>query len=320
MKIRIFLSIVMIASLFVAVQTIAQTGAAKGKGRIRGEVGDEQNHPIEGVTVKFSSDRLETSFEIKTNAKGEWVVNGITGGTWNIDFIKEGYETKSISYPIQQMGYNKPVVLQLKKLEMAPPGAAPSGGKEAEADPSRQLIMEGSELADKKDYAGAIAKYEQAMQLKPELYALNGEIGNLYMQMGDKNKALDSYDKFLEKEPDNTDARLAAVGILFDKKDIDGAKKMLAPMDLNKVSNPNALYNVGVGFYNAQDTNEAVKYWEKCVELDPKMTDAYFQLGTAYLSLKNNAKSEEMFKKVIELDPDSENAKLAKDMLDTMQK
>jgi|GEM_PF-1727076 len=318
MKMRTFFLILMIAALFAAVDASAQTGAGKGKGRIRGEVGDEQNHPIAGVTVKFSNDRLEASFEVTTNEKGEWVANGIAGGTWNLDFIKEGYESKSISYPIQQMGYNKPVVLSLKRLATIAPSATTSG-KEKEGDPSRMLIVEGGELADKKDYAGAIAKYEQAMQMKPELYVLYGEIGNLYVEMGEKDKALAAYDTLLEKDPTITDARLAAVEILFEKKDIAGAKKILEPMDLNKVDNPNALYNVGVGFYNAQETKEAIRYWEKSVELDPKMTDAYFQLGAAYLSLKDNAKSEEMFRKVIELDPESENAKMAKDMLDTMK-
>jgi len=90
-------------------------------------------------------------------------------------------------------------------------------------------------------------------------------------------------------------------------------------LDLKTVTNPNALYNIGVGFYNAQETKEAIRYWEKVIELDPKMTDAYFQLGAAYLSIKDNAKSEEMFKKVIELDPTSENAKMAKEMLETMK-
>jgi tetratricopeptide (TPR) repeat protein len=321
MKIRTFFLVLMIVSFFAAIDASAQTGAGKGRGRLRGEVGDEQKHPLADVLVKFTSERLETSFEVKTNDKGEWVVNGVAGGNWNIDFIKEGYETKSISYPIQQMEYNKPVVLELKKASGAAPG--PTGStpnqKQAPADPSKVLIMEGSDLADKKDYAGAIAKYEQAMQLKPELFLLYGEIGNLYSQQGEKDKALEAYNKLLEKDPTNADGRLAAVEILFEKKDVAGAKKLLEPLDLKTVTNPNALYNIGVGFYNAQETKEAIRYWEKVIELDPKMTDAYFQLGAAYLSIKDNAKSEEMFKKVIELDPTSENAKMAKEMLETMK-
>jgi Tfp pilus assembly protein PilF len=324
MKIRSFLLILIIASLFAGMVN-AQTGAAKGRGRVKGTLTDQDGKPVADATVKFTSERLQTSFEVKTDGKGEWVANGIAGGNWNIDLIKDGYETKQISYHIQQSGYNKPVILSIQRMAKAP--AAPGttgqpgqpGQKQAPQDPSRVLIMEGSALADKKDYAGAIAKYEQAIQMKPELHALYGEIGNLYMLMGNSDKALEAYNKHLEKDPANMDARLSAVAILFDKKDVAGAKKMLETLDLKVVTNPNALYNVGVGFYNAQETQEAIKYWEKVIELDPKMIDAYFQLGAAYLSIKDNPKSKAMFEKVIELDPASESAKMAKEMLETMK-
>ncbi len=320
MKIRSLVLVLMMVSLFLGADAMAQSGAAKGRGRVKGSLTDQDGKPIADATVKFSSERLQTSFEVKTDDKGEWVANGIAGGGWNIDFTKEGYETKQISYQIQQSAYNKPVTLSLQRMTKAAPAAAQPGGQSgAPADPSRALILEGSALADNKDYAGAIAKYEQAMQLKPELHALWGEIGDLYSRMGNQDKALESYNKLLEKDPANSDARLAAVEILFAKKDVDGAKKLLEGMDLKTASNPNALYNVAVGFYNAQDAKEAIRYWEKVVELDPKMVDAYFQLGAAYLSVKDNEKSKQMFQKVIELDPTSENAKMAQEMLDTMK-
>jgi tetratricopeptide (TPR) repeat protein len=322
MKIRSFLLILIIASLFAGMDANAQSGAAKGRGRVKGKLTDQDGKPIADAIVRFTSERLQASFEVKTDAKGEWVANGIAGGNWNIDFVKDGYETKQISNQIQQSGYNKPVVLSLQRMVKTPkvPGAAAQPGQDpAKQDPSRVLLLEGSDLADKKDYAGAIAKYEQAIQMKPDLHALYGEIGNLYMLMGNSDKALEAYNKHLEKDPANMDARLSAVAILFDKKDVAGAKKMLETLDLKVVTNPNALYNVGVGFYNAQETQEAIKYWEKVIELDPKMIDAYFQLGAAYLSIKDNPKSKAMFEKVIELDPASESAKMAKEMLETMK-
>jgi len=320
MKIRSFLLVLIIASLFSGMDANAQSGAAKGKGRVKGSVTDQDGKPLADVTVKFSNERLQASFEVKSNEKGEWVANGIAGGNWGIDFIKEGYESKQISYPIQQSAYNKPVTMSMQRMVKTPvvPGAQP-GQNQPKDDPGRVLLLEGSDLADKKDYAGAIAKYEQAIQLKPDLHALHGEIGNLYLLMGNSDKALEAYNKHLEKDPANMDARLSAVAILFDKKDVAGAKKMLETLDLKTATNPNALYNVGVGFYNAQETQEAIRYWEKVIELDPKMIDAYFQLGAAYLSMKDNAKSKAMFQKVIELDPASESAKMAKEMLDTMK-
>ena len=320
MKIRSFLLILMMGSILIAGDLMAQTGAAKGRGRVKGTVTDQDGKAIADVTVRFSSDRLQTSFDLKSNEKGEWTANGVAGGNWNIDFSKPGYETKQISYAIQQTAYNKPVTLSLQRMATSTPTAAPGGDtKKQEQDPSRALIIEGSALADSKDYAGAIAKYQQAMQVKPEMHALWGEIGDMYQRMGEPDKALEAYNKLLEKDPANADARTAAVVILFDKKDVEGAKKLLEPVDLKTATNPNALYNIGVGFYNSQDTKEAIRYWERVIELDPKMTDAYFQLGAAYLSVKDNEKSKQMFQKVIELDPTSENAKLAKEMLDTMQ-
>src|ERR1051325_8969553 len=86
----------------VAFNLYAQSGAARGKARVRGTVTDEQKKPIEGVTVKFHSDNFQTDFELKTNAKGEWVAAAIAGGTWNIDFLKEGYKSKSISFPVSE--------------------------------------------------------------------------------------------------------------------------------------------------------------------------------------------------------------------------
>jgi tetratricopeptide (TPR) repeat protein len=327
MKARLILLILSIVSFLVVADLSAQTGAAKGRGRLKGTVTDENGKPIPDVTVKFSMARLETSFEVKSNDKGEWVANGVTGGNWNIDVMKEGYETKAISYQIQQTGYNKPVNLSLKRMAGAPAPStgAPSGqpgeqGKPQQAaDPSKQLIMEGSALADKKDYAGAIAKYEEAMKLKPELHALYGEIGNLYIAQGQPDKALEAYKKLLEKDPTNVDARLAAVGIILEKKNVEDAKKMMESLDLKTVTNANALYNVGVGFYNSQEVQEAIKYWEKAVALDPKLADAYLQLGFAYMSVKDNNKAREMFQKVIELDPNSESAKMAKETLDTLK-
>jgi len=319
MKVRSLFLILLIVSLFTTVDGIAQTGAGKGKGRLRGIITDQDGNPLNGVTIRFTNERLEATFDLQSNEKGEWIAAGVAGGNWNIDFSKEGYESKQISYPIQQLGYNKPVVLSLQKMVKvaAPgPGAQPSGQP---ADPSRVLIIEGSTLADQKDYAGAIAKYEQAMQLKPELFTLWGEIGNLYTQMGDSAKALDAYRKLVEKDPANTDARLAAVDILFGNKDLDGARKMLEGLDFAAVTNANALYNVGVHFYNAQDGKEAIRYWEKVIEIDPAMVDAYFQLGNAYYSVKNVEKSKTMYQKVIEIEPESENAKMAKEMLDTIK-
>jgi tetratricopeptide (TPR) repeat protein len=300
----------------------AQSGAAKGKGRVRGKVTDPQGKGLPAATVRFASAELDTSFEIKTDDKGEWVVNGIAGGSWDLDFAKEGYQVRRITVGIQTLSFNKPIEIALQPAKGRAPSTAVTSDPSAPAaaaDPSKALVQQGTVLADEKKFPEAIAKYEEAIRLNPSMYLLYGEIGNFYLQMDQPDKAIESYKKVLEKEATNQNARLALVTALLNKKDIAEAKKILEAVDLNTITNANTLYEIGVRFYNAQETKEAIRYWEKAVAMDPKMGDAYVQLGAAYVAVGDNDKARQMLNKAIELDPASDNAKMAKEMLDSMQ-
>lgn len=298
----------------------AQTGAAKGKGRVKGKITDPAGKPVAGATVRFASSSLETSFDVTTNEKGEWVVNGLAGGAWDLDFAKEGFETKKISAQVQTLGYNKPIEITLQKAAGKAPSsvATGSGPGATAADPAKLLIQEGTVLADEKKYAEAIAKYEQAVKLNPAMHLLYGEIGNLYVQMGEPDKAIEAYKKLLEKDAANQGARLSIVTVLLEKNNIEEAKKMLDGLDLNTITNASTLYEIGVRFYNAKDTKEAMKYWEKAIAVDAKLIDAYVQLGAAYVSTGDNEKAKQMLKKAIELDPNSDGAKMAQEMLNSL--
>src|ERR1044071_8145283 len=99
MKINRFLLFLFLLCLF-ANFAYSQSGPAKGRGRVRGTVKDQSGQPIEGVIVHFEQKSLGAEFDVKTDKKGQWTANGIAGGTWNIDFKKEGFGTKQISSDI----------------------------------------------------------------------------------------------------------------------------------------------------------------------------------------------------------------------------
>jgi tetratricopeptide (TPR) repeat protein len=89
-------------------------------------------------------------------------------------------------------------------------------------------------------------------------------------------------------------------------------------VDESQVADPTVFYNLGVNYYNAQDMDNAIKYFEKSVQVDPKFADGYYQLALVYLAKGNNAKTIEYFNKVIEIDPNSDMAKEAQDYIKTM--
>src|SRR4051812_26358385 len=70
---------------------------SRGQGHIHGVVKDETGTAVEGVQVKAIRQGDKEVFTDKTNKKGEWSINGIMGGQWNLDFVKEGFETRTTS-------------------------------------------------------------------------------------------------------------------------------------------------------------------------------------------------------------------------------
>jgi tetratricopeptide (TPR) repeat protein len=314
MKLRIALLLLMIASLISLNDLNAQTGAAKGKGRVRGTITDTQGNPVPDVTVKMSSERLQTEFEVKTNEKGTFTITGMAGGAWNVDFIKEGYRTRKISIQVSELGYNKPMDVQLEQA--APQQAAPPPKEQI---PGLDLVEEGNTLRAQKDFAGAIAKYEAALAVNPSLSEVYGDIARIHVENNKPDEAVAAYKKFLAAKPDNQEAKLELATLYLQQKNVDEAKATLGGSDLSTISNPYTLYNLGVGFYNAGQPAEAIQYWEKAVTLDPKLSDAWLQLGFAYYSVQNKDKAKEALQKVIELEPGSDNAKSAQEFLSSIQ-
>jgi len=311
---RILLTLFLISTMAL----LANAQAWRGKGRLTGSVKDTQGKPIEGVAVKLSNDRLQASTEVKTDSKGKWAIAGITGGTWNIDFSKEGYTPKGISTGVLELGYNKSIDIQLEPGKVS---TAAGGAPEKKAVPGLDLVQEGNRLVEAKDYAGAVAKFQQAMQVNPDFFELWGDIGQAYERMNKLDEAVDAYKKLLEKQPENKQALMSIANIWLEKKNLDEAKKTLSTLKDEDLTDAGFLYNLGASFYNANDMKDAAHYLQLATQISPQMGDAYLQLGFALASPQLNDKegAKKAFQKVIELDPNSENAKAAQEYLASMK-
>jgi tetratricopeptide (TPR) repeat protein len=310
---RILLTLFFICS----VALLANAQAWRGKGRLTGVVTDTQGKPIEGVVVKLANERLQAGTELKTDSKGKWAIAGIAGGTWNIDFSKEGYTSRSISSGVLELSYNKPIELKLEPAKVS----TAAGGTEKKAVPGLDLVQEGNRLVEAKDYAGAIAKFQQAMQLNPDFFELWGDIGQAYERTNQLDQAVDAYKKLLEKQPENKQALMSIANIWLQKKNLDEAKKVLSTLKDEDLTDAGFLYNLGASFYNANDMKDAARYLQLATQVNPQMGDAYLQLGFALASPQINDKegAKKAFQKVIELDPNSENAKAAQEYLASMK-
>ena len=91
---------------------------AEGEARIAGKVVDQQKKPVPDAIVR--AQLAGQMRQAKTNNRGEWSINNIAGGMWEIEFTKEGFAPQRITLDLKpdQRIANVDVML-------APPAPAP---------------------------------------------------------------------------------------------------------------------------------------------------------------------------------------------------
>lgn len=281
----------------------------KGKGRVIGYVFDQDGQPIEGVSVKFFSPKIQQGFEITTDKKGKWVAFGIIGGGWNVDFEKAGYVPRKIAIQVDEWRRNPDVNITLEKAEGL-----------ILTEELKDELNKGNLLFEEKKYEEAIAVFQAMIEKYPDAYILNKNIGNCYFAQEQYDLAETYYMRILEREPGNAEAILLVGNCYANRGQNEKALEWYGKIEFEKIDDPIVLYNVGTNYYNSSKFDEALKYYQKAAEIKKDFPDALYQLGLTYLTLGKYAESISTFENYLKLDPDSERAGQVKGFLDFLRK
>jgi tetratricopeptide (TPR) repeat protein len=267
--------------------TLLFSQLTSGRGRMYGTVTEEgTGQPLEGVTVKLffpRSNAYHTS-EPKTDAAGKWSVNYVRGGLWNLDFVKDGYETKKISFVVdERAGLAKPSIdIQFKKME-------------------------------------ELQTIEEKFQGQPGIEIVYLHMGNCYSSKGDYLKAIEFYKKALEKFPNHSELILCIGNAYGNLNDFDTAMEWFNKLKIDDIGNVDTLYNIGVIAYNKGDFDRALTFFKKATEIDPEFSDGLYQLGMTYTALDKPKEAVEVLKKFMQLDPQSPNYESAKAVVEAFE-
>jgi tetratricopeptide (TPR) repeat protein len=287
-----------------------------GRGKMYGTVTDaDTGEPIEGVTIKLykpDANAFHTPSP-KTDNEGKWRVKFIRSGRWDLDFVKQGYEMKKISFNVDtKPGTKKPaIVIQLRKLEGPAAGAEVIKGIE-----KAQALIAG------KSYDQALTELMALLEKHKEdsgVDIVNLYIGNCYAAKGDDNKAIEYYLKSLEKFPGNKELLLAIGNAYNNINDYDNAMKWFNKLAIDEIGNVDTLYNMAVIAYNQGDFERAAIFFKKSTEIDAAFAEGYYQLGMTYTALNKPKEAVEALKKFMELAPDSPNFETAKAIVDAFK-
>jgi tetratricopeptide (TPR) repeat protein len=312
-------------AVFAVVVLVLAAGTAsaqmwKGTGRIAGKCLDEAGKPIEGVKVKIFLPAGNGGTETTSGKKGDWAIGGINSGAWQVDLIKEGYETKRVTANVEQMNPAPPMDIVMKK-------AAPDANQIIAAE-----MKKASGLLTEKKYAEAQAVYADLLAKYPQAYQLELPIARAYHAEGAFDKEIEHLKKYLEKEPNNVEVKLLTGAEMIQKGNAEEGKALLASVDDTAVKDPMVFVNVGINLMNQNKAKDALPFFERAIARFPDSPDAYFYRGMTNVQLgtgirpDNQAEGDKVIAagkadlaKFIQMAPNAPETPAAQKMLDALK-
>ena len=279
----------------------------RGMGRLAGTVVDDKGAPIEGVTVKAMRGESNAGPTVKTNKKGEFVLAGINGGNWNIDFDKDGYEPTKKSASFQEHDHNPAMTITMKK---------------AVVDPNVQIrtdLEKAADLVKQGKFAEARAIYQGILSAHPDAYQVEPYIARTYYAEHQLDPAIEHLRAAIAKDPNNVDVKLLLANVLTEKGAVDESRQLLASIDESKITDPSTYVNAGIGLINQKQPAEALGWFEKAIAKFPQAPDAYYYRGITQLQLGNNDKAKTDLTKFLSMAPDAPEAKTARGILEMLK-
>jgi tetratricopeptide (TPR) repeat protein len=168
---------------------------------------------------------------------------------------------------------------------------------------------------DEKSVDSIVAWCEQLTQRFPNNYYAHLLLGSAY-RAKDEVKALESYQRAVELNPNLSDAYLGLGATYWVSGKIDDAIKYFKKAIEINPKYIAAYYNLGSLYEYTGQIDEAIASFEKIVEIDPNFKESYLYLGDLYSEKGDKDKAIKAYQKVIELDPEGELGRYAKEAIE----
>jgi tetratricopeptide (TPR) repeat protein len=302
----------LVVVLLGALPALAQTG------RVGGVVRDDKGQPLKGATVVAENPSASPpSFSATTDDKGRFSIIGLRAGSWKLTASAPGFQPSVGQVPVRTIGAPNPPV------EFTLAAGAPGGGGALAGVNTKELQTELA-AADAKmqanDFDGAIAAYQGMLTKVPALTALHLQIGRAQRMKKDYNGALESYAKIAAGDPNAEKAKVEIGMTNLEKGDLPAADAALSEAAQSLNANREVFYNLGEVKFAKGETDEAMKWYQRAVDVDANWAKPYFKLGLGKLQKADMPGALEMMEKVIAVEPNSGEAAQAKALIEQLKK
>jgi tetratricopeptide (TPR) repeat protein len=290
--------------LVLAVGLSAPLAFSQTTGTVKGVCTDIEGKPITGAVVQLVGVETGHTYNIKTNAKGEYFTLGIVPGKYNFKLSKDGTEIfhiNNVTVGLDELELNfdlkKEQVNAPQNLGKTPEQIAAEAAERTKAAKDQNTVKA---LNDKIREAGAASDagdFEKAIAVLNDANAMDSTRDLIWYKLGDAYRAsagkTDPAEKEKRYEMAVTDYQKAIEIRKTDTKDPDSNKKLAA------------YYNNLADVYNkTHKVDDAVKTYGLAAQIDPAGTAGYnYNIGIVYMNAGRADESVAAFDKVIAADP-----------------
>jgi predicted Zn-dependent protease len=236
-------------------------------------------------------------------------MQGLSGGQWNFEFIKEGFDSQRMQVQIAE-NRNPPIEMKLTK---AAPAVDPNVEVQTEMKKALELQQGGKLVEARKIIEDLLVKY-------PSAYRLNAFLASTYEAEKNLDKAIEHVKIVVEKEPADIDLKLYLAELMTAKGDKVEGQKILDSIDMTQVKDPTMFINVAISSINAGKGDDAVAMLDKLAKLFPTRADLHYYRARANITSKKMVEAKADLEKYISMAaPDARELPDAKKLLEQLK-
>ena len=323
---RLLRSLVPIVAAAIAVSTAAPA-AAQNNARVFGVITDAAGQPVEDVTVTLVYEGgLARSYEVTTNADGEFLQMGLVRGPYTLTAVKEGVGINRAAIDLRA-GESVERDLTLRSLEevyresVSEEERAALDARAATTDAFEQ----GLAAARGGNLEAAVTLFRAALESTPNCAECQRNLGLVQGRLGAYDEAEAAFRAALALDPENAASYDGLAEIYNAQRRFDeaaeasAASARLSGGSAGAGDDPTAVFDQGLIFWNAGRLDEARQQFERTLQLDPEHGEAHYWLGMANLNAGQMTEAAAEFRIYLDREPNGRFAATATGILSSIQ-
>ncbi|MCH7807718.1 MAG: tetratricopeptide repeat protein, partial [Planctomycetes bacterium] len=167
---------------------------------------------------------------------------------------------------------------------------------------AKRHVHRGESLLEVHDLEAALAEFEAAAELAPQMAIAHSKMGIIYRRLGDYEQAIDCFVQAIRRNPFSFDDTLSLAQLYhFTHRITEAIQAYLHATDIN-ANHFDAQLNLGVCYQQLGDLPQAVERFQQAIDIDPDRPHAYVNLGVALDAQKKYYEAISAFKEALERD------------------